>query len=104
MEPDRPLGALELPFGRVGGRWKSDGWIEAVSRSAQSPELLNDSHGPAGDVVGQFFSQCEGSLAAPVVDGLADVDPAAALVEARDQVCRQQVTDVVDNPVVARLD
>ena len=101
---DKALAALQLAGRLIGRRRRTDGGIEPVAGPTEPAHLLDDSHAPPGDVARQLLEQCDGALAPAVVDRLGDIDPSAAGVEAGDEVGGQEIADVVDDPVVARLD
>ncbi len=89
-------------FGEPAGRRRAR--IEAVGVAEEMPELLDDRALPAGEVGGQTLEHAERAGAAPVVDGVGDVDAPAALVERRHHPGAEQVADVRHRPVVAEVD
>ncbi len=60
----------------------------------------------SGDVGSQFFEQADRTGAAPVIDRLGDIDALSAGIESRPATRRvpQEITDMVDDPVVAAFD
>ena len=82
---------------------RAHGRIEPVTRAADPPKALDDVGLPPGHVAGDLLEHRQRALAAAVMDRLCDLQALSARVVA-DQPGPEQVADVRDDPVVARLD
>ena len=85
-------------------RARPDGRVETVTGATQPPQPLARPRGPAGDVAAQLLDDLDGPLAISVVDRLGNVETLATRIDVVDQVGREQIADVGDHPVRARLD
>jgi hypothetical protein len=101
---DQPFRPLQPEAGIAWVHRQADRRIQSVARARQAPEHFHHARAPAGDGGGQLLEQRHGPLAAPVADGVGDVDALAAGVQAADQIGCQQVANVGDQPVIAGLD
>ena len=77
-----------------------------VLRIGQHAEEFDRMRSPAGSVAGQFLHHQHGPLAAAECDGVSDLRAwiVDARVDAIDRLVANQVADVGDHPLGARLD
>jgi hypothetical protein len=80
------------------------GRVETVPRSGKTAEKLDGLGIPSRDVRGDLFQDAERALAAPVIDGVGDVDPLPGSVQPVDQSGIDQVGNVGNDPIVTSLD